>query len=235
MTAQRSIDSPVPAPPDRQSAGDGPTCPPTRDGDLVLLLHGYAAHKVLMTPLELRLRHRGWTTVNWGYPSVFSSIPDLAERFQRALERWDAEPGRERVHIVAHSMGCIVVRTALVEYRPRNLGRIVLICPPNRGSRMARWLAAALGWLSPPLRELSDRPNSFVNRLPDNLPTLCDVGIIRAKWDWIVRPENTELSGIRDCIDVPAIHSSVLWRSATARYVDAFLRTGHFQCDATSL
>ncbi len=183
----------------------------------------------MMAPLGHRLRRCGWKTLHWGYPSWRLPIPELADRFRRTLEQLENDPDIRTLHIVGHSMGCIVARAALTGARPRKLGRIVMICPPNRGSHWARWLAPVFGRISPPLRDLSDHPNSFVNRLPDNLPQYCDVGIIRARWDWIVRPANASMPGIRDSIDVPAIHSSVLWRAVTGRYVDAYLRLGRFR------
>ena len=45
-----------------------------------------------------------------------------------------------KTHIVAHSLGGLVVRILLNRYRIRNLGRVIQIGPPNSGSNIADFL-----------------------------------------------------------------------------------------------
>lgn len=194
--------------------------------ETVILLHGLASHRIVMSRLARLLRREGFRVLNWGYPSVRPSILSLAERFQGQLQRSAYDEQCDRLHIVAHSMGSIVTRQALATYRPAKLGRIVMLGPPNSGSHVARCLSGPLGNFCPPLRQLSDEPNSFVNRLEE--PQGLEIGIIAARHDFVVKLENTYLGCQRDHVLVPGPHSAIPLRRDTARHVINFLRFGKF-------
>jgi len=195
--------------------------------DLVVLTHGIFATKWLLTPLARRLRKRGFDTKLRGYPTLRGSIQEKGQRFAEYLTQLAEENSGRTIHIVAHSMGSILTRCALQVGLPDSLGRIVMIGPPNRGSHVARRLTPFSGWLAPTLVELSDEQNSFVNRLPTGVGN-CEVGIIAAGFDRVVRPGATELDDHTDHITLNYMHTSILWREQTAQQVASFLRSGRF-------
>ena len=217
------------------SPGSEPEPPPTPSNarDLVVLTHGIASSKWFMAPLARRLRRQGFDTLLYGYPSLWMSNRRHGERFARRLHRLaDENPGRT-IHIVAHSMGSIVTRCALLNGVPDTLGRIVMVGPPNRGSHVAERLSRRLGWLrrvgclSPSLVELSNVPDSFVNGLPTRLGNY-SVGVVIAANDFMVRPEYTSLDDLDDQVVLDGLHTGVLWRETTAEHVGRFLRNGKF-------
>lgn len=194
--------------------------------DTIVLAHGLAAWPIVMFPLARSLKRNFGQVINWGYPSLWSRIETHADRFAKLFRQLDTQ-GSGRVHLICHSMGCIIARLALAEYLPRRLGRFVMIAPPNRGSRWARTLAPHLGRLSPPIAQLTDESHSFVCTLPPfNLP---EIGIIAAKLDLMVAEPNTYLGCEADHIVLPGLHSSVLWRRETANQVRHFIEYGRFQ------
>ena len=132
----------------------------------VSLIHGYLANKFLLVGLARRLRRRGFRPQPWGYWNMQCSVLVHGERFARELEKLDADPTVGTVHVVTHSMGGIVARAALDRYRPRKLGRLVMLAPPNRGSFVATAARTTFGRLLKPVAELSTDPESLVNRLP---------------------------------------------------------------------
>ena len=92
-----------------------------------------------------------------------------------------------QLHLVTHSMGGIIARTMFADFEFQNLGRVVMLAPPHRGSHMARKLTPLVGWLSPSLEQLSDSADSFVNRLPNTLKQKeIEFGIIESTKDRVI-------------------------------------------------
>jgi pimeloyl-ACP methyl ester carboxylesterase len=206
--------------------------------ELVVLTHGIASTRLFLVPLAARLRRAGFATRLHGYPSVWGSNRRHGARLAALLRR--LAPGYDRVHLVVHSMGSIVTRCALENELPPNFGRVVMIAPPNRGSHMATRLAVPSGngvwdalvvWphrsLSPTLCELTDRPDSFVNRLGPP-PQGIEVGILAASHDNVLHPEQTHVEGERDHRTLRGWHTGILWKRETAELAARFLRTGGF-------
>src|SRR5262245_2702419 len=105
--------------------------------EAVILVHGHGAHPVLLEPLRRALARQGFCALNWPYRSLRGSIEAHAAQLAAKARELDEDAGIERLHFVGHSMGAIVVRRALMLARPRKLGRVVLLAPPNRGARLA--------------------------------------------------------------------------------------------------
>jgi pimeloyl-ACP methyl ester carboxylesterase len=130
------------------------------------------------------------------------------------------------LHVVAHSMGAIVVRLAMRGERLPHLGRLVLIAPPNRGTPVARLFGPLLRPVCPAVAELSNSADSFVNQIG-----ACDglqVGVIAARYDLTVPRSSTLLDGQTDHICLAGTHNSLLFQQTTAAQVHAFLSTGRF-------
>ena len=199
---------------------------PRRNREAVVLLHGLAANTWLMTLLQYRLRSRGYHVHNWGYSSIWRPLQDHSERFSSQLRELDADNRVSRIHLVGHSMGAILVRRILCETKLGKMGRIVMLAPPNRGSRVARILARGLGWACPPLSQLSDEEHSYVNLLP--VPSGLQVGVIAAQRDRVVALESTHLPNQRAHVVLPCGHNRMLFRSDVATHIDCFLQTAEF-------
>ncbi len=199
----------------------------TLNADKVVLVHGFGAHRWLMIPLARSLRRAGFVTINWGYRSLFSDIETHANRLRIELERLGESADTSHLHIVAHSMGSLVVRQALLSGRVAKLQRIVLLCPPNFGSHVATRFSAIGGRLCHTFDQLSDRADGFASHLPPILAEQYDVGILAAERDFVVRRESTRLPGAAMHDVVPGLHSSMLFRAETARRVVDFLHSAN--------
>lgn len=199
--------------------------------DLVILVHGFSASRLVMCPLAYRLRKDGFRVRQWSYVSLFGKIDSHASRFRKFLQS-DLK-GEPCIHIVAHSMGCIVVRAALQGNSISNLGRIVMLAPPNQGSPVADFVSRFLGWLLTPTKELASRPTSYVNLLGTRLNA--EVGIIAAKYDLLIPAKNTALPEPMKHEVVAGTHNSILFSSNIQAKVSSFLQSGDFrQRDAHS-
>ena len=184
------------------------------------------ANKYILTVLSRRLQAHGYSTTAWGYWNMGCSLLVHAERFARELELLDREPRIDTLHVVGHSMGCIISRVALDRYRPRKMGRFVMLAPPNRGSFVATATARTLGRFLTPVAELSTADNSLVNSLPT--PQGIDIGVIAAKHDALVAEESTRPDAPHAHITLPTWHTGLLFSRETADLVAGFLATGEF-------
>lgn len=206
---------------------------PSVPRECVALVHGFLANKGVMWLLARRLRRRGYLTKVWGYWNHHSSILVHADRFAQELVALDADPRFDTIHLVGHSMGGIIEQAALDRYRPRKLGRLVMIGSPSRGSFVATKMATTFGRLLKPVAELSTAPDSLVNRLP--VPAGVDIGAIAAKYDALVSEESTHPDAPHDHVILPTWHTGLLFRPETADLVAGFLATGRFShADATA-
>lgn len=194
----------------------------------IVLLHGLGANSWLMWPLASRLRKRGFATQNWGYWSVGQSLTSLVPHFREKLRRLhDARPVDQPLYVVGHSLGSIISRGVLAEAEFPAVKRLVMICPPNRGSRIAAMVGPYLRWLTPLVEELADREGSLVNQLPQSLQA--DVGIIAAGSDRVVHERNTHLAEETDHIVLPGMHGDLIFRTAVAEQVEHFVTHGRFR------
>jgi pimeloyl-ACP methyl ester carboxylesterase len=194
--------------------------------EAVLLVHGHAAHPVLLEPLRHALARQGFRAVNWRYGSLRGLIEAHAARLAAAAGELDDDPTVERLHFVGHSMGAIVVRRALATGRPRKLGRVVLLAPPNRGARLADFALRLFGPRLIAATELCSHPGSYVNRLAPAADLDC--GVIAASWDHVVSLASTHLPGQRDHLVLRSLHTLPLHRHTPVQ-VAHFLRAGHFK------
>jgi triacylglycerol lipase len=199
----------------------------------IMFLHGWGAHKLMMSFLVHRLATHGYSTTNWGYWSMGKSMEHHAQKICQTWEAFDKQAEIEELFLVTHSMGGIVARTALTMYRPRKLKRLVMLAPPNKGSRWATILGPWLLPIGKTLTQLADVPDSFVNQLPE--PQDLEIGIVSAGMDFLVPIVNTRLQRPHDHIHVPnAIHSGVLFRAKVAEEIHHFFEHGYFSASAAN-
>jgi triacylglycerol lipase len=219
-----------------------PALPPPA-AETVVLLPGVAMPALEMHHVAHVLAAAGYRVINLAYPSRSLTIEQLARDYLPAQLHARGAASAPRLHFVAHSMGGLVVRLYLQEHKPVNLGRVVLLAPPNAGSLVADRLSrsALCRWLIGP--NLSRLGTSTADAIAPKLAAPdYEVGIIAgntsinpvfSRWqnganDGAVSVDSARLAGTRDFLVVPYSHTLMLWRDATAAQVLAFLRTGRF-------
>ena len=143
---------------------------------------------------------------------------------------------------VTHSLGGIITRAFLEKGRPPNLGRVVMIAPPNSGSDVVdslggNWILRR--FLGPAFTELGTSGSSAPNRLG---PAAYEVGIIAGNRSWnplgsllidgtddgAVAVVSSRLEGMKDFLIIPAGHTLIMEDAAVIAEVLHFLREGRF-------
>ncbi len=207
---------------------------PSTNEQLIVLIHGLGGHRWLMKPLQIGLEQHGFAVHKWGYRSFRQDIEFHGNRFRDFLQLTLVDPKWASVHIVAHSMGAIVTRYAFEADNRTNrsltgIGKIVLLCPPNQGSAMARRLGPWCRWIVKTPGQLADGQSGIANNLSNDLASRFDVGVLAAKYDTVVERKSTQLPGISDYKVVPSWHTGVLFRQETALDVSHFIRHCRFR------
>jgi pimeloyl-ACP methyl ester carboxylesterase len=192
--------------------------------ELVFTLHGLGRTRLSMAWLARSLEREGYRVVNWGYRSGRAMIADFGQALADEVGRQaGAAP---RIHFVGHSLGNIVVRWMLAHAPPPRPGRVVMLAPPNQGSRAADRYARWLGRLLRPLPELRTAPDSTTRTLPPATGT--EIGIIAGRFDAKVSVAESHLAEAVATLVVPAAHTFVMNRRDVRGLVVRFLRTGSF-------
>lgn len=229
LTAAISVILSACAPP--ALAGAVPLKPSAAEqADLVVLVHGMGRSKLSMLPLARRLEREGYQVLNWGYSSTCCTVSELSAKLSADIHA-QGHAGSTRIHFVGHSLGNILIRSLLASNPPENLGRIVMLAPPNQGSRAADRYARALGWLLKPIPELKTGETSTARSLV--LPSGVEVGIIAGEYDGKVSVMESHLAGEADHMVVQAAHSFLMNRRDVQRFIVDFLREGRFGAAAS--
>lgn len=223
---------------------DPKSVPAARGPECVILLHGLGRTSRSLNKMAHALQAAGFRAVNLDYPSRKRTIEELApETIERGLSRC-AQMQARTVHFVTHSMGGVLVRYYLSRHRPENLGRVVMLSPPNRGSEAADHLRnkALYKWLNGPAgQQLVTGPEGLPEQLgPVNFPLGVITGNQHSFFDaWLadvipgaddgkVSVERAKVEGMADFLVLPHSHPFIMNAQEVIDQTLHFLREGRF-------
>lgn len=211
--------------------------------ECVVLLHGLVRSASSMQTMADALAEDGYLAVNVDYPSRDFTIEELAPiAIEQGLADCHAQADVERIHFVTHSLGGILVRQYLSQKAIPELGRVVMLGPPNQGSLAADKMREVPGydWINGPVgRQLGKGEESVPLKLG---PANFEVGIIAGNRtidpvtsaflpdpdDGRVSVADTRLDGMRDFAVVEHSHAFMMRMREPIELTLNFLHYGQF-------
>lgn len=203
--------------------------------EAVVLVHGIWMTGLDLIPLRHRLRRDGFGAAIFRYPSLLRPPAANAALLADHLASLDAD----RVHLVGHSLGGLVLLHLFRDHPVPRPGRVVLLGCPAQGSAVARVLARTS--LTRPLIGrsgeaglLGGSPAWTADR---DLGTIAGdkaigvgqvLGGIDGPSDGTVAVAETRLDAAVDHVTLPVTHTGLVFSPAVADHVIRFLRTGRF-------
>lgn len=214
-----------------------------RASECVVLLHGLARTRASMGKLEKHLAAAGFGVLNVGYPSRTLRIEDIAETCMPAAIEQCRKNGARTIHFVAHSMGGIIIRLYLKSHRLPELGRVVMLSPPNAGSEVVDRLKdnCFFKWLNGPAgRQLGTEAEGLPRKLGradfelgiitgDRTVNPILSTMIPGPDDGKVSVESARLDGMKDFTVIHATHPFIMKNRQAIRQTIYFLKNGVFQ------
>lgn len=221
-------------------------------GKVVIVLHGLLRTWNSMEPVATHLESQGYQVILFRYASSREGVAEHAKHLKSVIDA--LSPDVTEINFVAHSLGNIVIRhyisdcenSAIGNVDPR-IKRMVMIGPPNQGSRMARLLKnstafklvagasgneLATGWeelaknLATPKFEFGIIAGGFGD---DDSPW--SNILLPGKDDFTVSERETMLVGARDFLVRPWLHSTIMREQEVLEATESFLDNGYFLSD----
>ncbi len=211
-------------------------------GEYVIILHGIARSKSHMQELADYLSGHNYDVINIDYPSTDHNLEDLVKILKKEISQKITED--KKINFVGYSMGGLIVRIILNEQEYKNMGRVVQLAAPNKGSEISDFLED--NWFykkiyGPAGQQLTTDQKKIKNLLVDKIDY--ELGIIAGNFtidpvsssiipgddDGKVSIESTKLKGMKDHIIVNASHTFFPSNKIVKQQTLNFLENGEFE------
>lgn len=209
----------------------------------VVILHGIYRSSKHMEKLEIALEKAGYGVLNLDYPSTKRDLSGLTDFIADKIRK-NVPENAKKVHFIGYSMGGLLVRSVINADKPENLGRVVLMATPNRGSEVANFLKGfpLYRWLYGPAgQQLVTEPGDDIAQLLGSvdykpgiiagyrsIDPFSSLFLLPGLDDGKVTVESTKIEGMGDFILLPASHTFFPKNNAVIEQTIYFLRHGKF-------
>lgn len=210
----------------------------------IILIHGFMRNSRDMQTLRNNLETLGYERILVDLPLTFHPIEHGTKIFTEIIEKIIKQlPPEEKIHLVGHSTGGLVIRNFLANTRlHKRIDRCVLIGTPNNGSELAD-LAVRL---CPPITRIFKTLASLQSKniqsmkvfahkdiemgaIAGNKNNLLLGRLLRNENDGRVTIKSVKFAGLKDFVIIPYGHNEIHYQTITAELLDHFLTTGSFK------
>lgn len=206
----------------------------------VVLLHGLGRSALSMKALQWHFQQQNYHVSNTSYPSLTMPIEALApvaiEKGVQQCRQYDPT----EIHFVTHSLGGILLRQYLAHKPITNMGRVVMLGPPNQGSQLADVIGdnTLLNALQPPAAQqlgttaLASKLGAVEFELgviagDANYRPFISAALDESN-DGTVLVSETRVDGMSDFIVLPVTHTLMMWQQSVIAQAEYFLVNGRF-------
>ena len=213
----------------------------SKSNEVIILLHGACKTSRHMSHIARSLQELGYRVhnlnYNWRYQEAAKITKDILVKVKYIEREY------KKVHFIGHSLGGLIIRGVLTNYRPANLGRVIQIASPNQGSKLAEKFKD--NWIYKKLYKKVSQdlvPKSeFLKSLEPDIKY--ELGIIAGdsfnffihcllsfkQNDERVAIEETALEDAKDHIIINANHNEIVKSPEALHQIQKFLIDGSFE------
>jgi len=217
--------------------------------ECVVLLHGLNRSWRAMRPMADALQEAGFSTANVDYPSHSGTLEEMAPLAVDIGLNECRKAGALKIHFVTHSLGGILLRYQNHHSPIPDLGRVVMLGPPNQGSEV---IDKTRDWPGFEILagEVGAQLGTDVESVPSQLgPVDFELGVIAGTGsinpftsamlpnpdDGKVSVARTRIDGMDDFLIVGNSHHYLMRSHVVIRNTTSFLRDGKFLAEDKAL
>jgi len=216
--------------------------PIAKHTECIILIHGLARTSRSMKKAEKAFSSYGYKVINIDYPSRTSDIAQLTQDYIHPCIKQCESKNYQKIHFLTHSMGGILLRYYFSSQHLTNIGRTVMLAPPNQGSEIVDKLGhlKLFQFLNGPAgSQLGTTKNSIPNQLGNiNFETGIISGnktvnpllslLISGENDGKVAVESAKTQGMKEFLLVPNNHSFIMQKTQVIQQSLYFIQNGFF-------
>ncbi len=216
---------------------------PRQKGHMIIVLHGLGETKNIFRPVWRKAMQEGFAAAAINYPSTQKHFESHVRQLEFLLNHLE---DIDTVSFIGKGTGAIILRELLNRENPWKekirIGRIVQVCPPNKGSlwfeKLSKWKICNF-LLGPMLAEMTPEKVKNIPKFAKDL----DVGIIDCNFvgskylkylpqkirDRLKSGNQASISGNNQFIKLQNHHLNVFNTRRITNAAVNFIKHGHFE------
>jgi triacylglycerol lipase len=163
----------------------------SNDGTPILLVHGFFSSKGMWIRFRQRLVKAGMGPVyTMDLKHVFGHVKDMVPSLHERIEQIARETGKDKIILIAHSMGGLVSRQYLQVHGGDRIAQLITLGSPHHGTRIAK---IALFTCTRDMRRKSGFLDALAAKEAASPPAVPTTSIYTMNDDLVYPPETSEL------------------------------------------
>ena len=212
-------------------------------GDYVVLFHGIGRSYRSMAKMANYFMERGYHILNIDYPATHFPIEELIDIIQENLSPI-IQQEKKPIHFITHSMGGLITRGLINKYQLEDVGRVVMLSPPNQGSEVADFLRKyriyqfIYGPSGQQLITNEDAYHDMLGKVDFPLGVIAgdrtflpmfSMFILPGLDDGLVSVESSKIAGMTDHIVLHTNHALIMQNKKVIEQTFHFIESGRFK------